>query len=127
MEKDFDSWNIVKKQVNQKKFSDFIHEREVWWCSLGINVGFEEDGKHQLFERPVLILKKFNKDVVLVIPLSTQVKNNPYHFPYLYQDREYVAMLSQIRVLSTKRLLRLSYRMDEVIVESIKTALKEML
>ena len=36
----------------------YFREKEVWWAALGKNVGFEVDGKHELFERPVLIVKK---------------------------------------------------------------------
>src|SRR3989344_2648789 len=115
MQKDFDGWNTIKKEVNESIFADYIHEREVWWCSLGINIGFEEDGKNASFERPVLILKKFSKEVVLIVPLSTKVKNHPYHFPHLHYGQEYSALLSQVRVISTKRLLRKIYEMDNSI------------
>lgn len=127
MEKDFDNWNEIKKEVNQKDFLGFVHEREVWWCSLGINIGFEQNGKHQLFERPVLILKKFNRHTALIIPLSSKVKNSPYNFPYVHGGREYNALLPQIRLISTKRLLRLSYQMDTVIFELIKREVKSMI
>lgn len=35
-----------------------FYEREIWWCSLGVNIGFEQDGTNDLFERPVLVIKK---------------------------------------------------------------------
>ena len=57
----------------------------MWWCALGINVGVETDGKHGNFERPVLVLMKFNKDAVLVVPLSSNAKRNPYYYPFLAQ------------------------------------------
>jgi mRNA interferase MazF len=56
MEKDFDRWNKKKKALNETDFTDYVHEREVWWCALGVNVGLEADGKHDNFERPVLVL-----------------------------------------------------------------------
>ena len=127
MQKDFDGWNTIKKEVNESIFADYIHEREVWWCSLGINIGFEEDGKNASFERPVLILKKFSKEVVLIVPLSTKVKNHPYHFPHLHDGQEYSALLSQVRVISTKRLLRKIYEMDNSIFTIIKQTAKDML
>ena len=39
-QKDFDNWNIEKQEINQKtNDKDFWFEtREIWWCSLGINV-----------------------------------------------------------------------------------------
>jgi hypothetical protein len=58
MEKDFDRWNKKKKTLHQTDFTDFVHEREVWWCALGANVGVEADGKHDNFERPVLVPSK---------------------------------------------------------------------
>lgn len=43
MKKDFDSWNTEKKKTNIKRldFNFFYHNREVWWCAVGINVGVE--------------------------------------------------------------------------------------
>ena len=127
MPKDFDGWNTIKKKVNKIEFLDFIHERELWWCSLGVNVGFEQDGKHDNFERPVLILKKFSNYIALVVPISTKVKNRPYHFPYMHDGQEYSALLPQLRLISTKRLLRKIYMMDSAIFMIIKQAVKDML
>lgn len=42
--KDFDSWNTRKKELNSIK-PHFYQEREIRWCSLGINIGFEETKK----------------------------------------------------------------------------------
>jgi hypothetical protein len=39
MRKDFDKWNNKKKEINNQDFFDlFFHEREIWWCSLGLNI-----------------------------------------------------------------------------------------
>ena len=54
--KDFDSWNKEKKGLENVGHDILsFHEREIWWCSIGINLGDEQDGKNELFERPVLI------------------------------------------------------------------------
>ncbi|MDK2948964.1 MAG: hypothetical protein PWQ56_129 [Patescibacteria group bacterium] len=45
MEKSFDEWNEDKKKLNKLNSKFFLHEREVWWCSLGVNIGYEADGK----------------------------------------------------------------------------------
>ncbi len=60
--KEFDLWNSKKKLFNGKPLSKhfYFHEREVWWCGIGINIGVEIDGKNSDFERPVLVVKKFN-------------------------------------------------------------------
>ena len=51
-----------------------MHEREIWWCSLGVNVGHEEDGKNEQFERPALILKKWSNKTVIILPMTTKTK-----------------------------------------------------
>jgi UDP-N-acetylbacillosamine transaminase len=104
--KNFDSWNIEKQKINKKELSKerFFHEGEIWWGSLGINIGSEQDGKNELFERPLLIIKKFHQGSVWAIPLTSESKNNKFH--YLLKDSESYAILSQLRLLSTKRMRR---------------------
>jgi len=127
IEKDFDGWNKIKKKTNEAEFKDFVHKREVWWCSLGINVGYEQDGKHDSFERPILVLRKFNKDVVLAVPLTTRIKQNPYNVVFTHDGQEYSALISQIRLISTKRLKRRMYRMDSTIFKNIRESVRAML
>ena len=57
MEKDFDRWNDLKKRVNDRSLQPLYHAREIWWASLGVNVGYEQDGTGASYERPVLILR----------------------------------------------------------------------
>ena len=64
MEKDFQKWHSEKEKLHARSNAPFFHEREIWWCSLGLNVGFEQDGKNDNFERPVLVLRRFNRDVL---------------------------------------------------------------
>jgi len=128
VQKDFDNWNIKKKKLQTSVFHAFVHRREVWWCSLGLNIGFEEDGKNELFERPVLILKKFNNDVVLVIPITSQVKQNKYHICFQHQNKNYSVVISQIRLIRTKRLQRYMYRIsDEATFKQIREAVGSMI
>ena len=46
MQKDFDKWNSLKKIFEKENRELFAHPREVWWCSLGVNLGAEIDGKN---------------------------------------------------------------------------------
>jgi hypothetical protein len=43
MQKDFDKWNTEKKIVDAKIVNTelFFYAREIWWCSVGLNVGVE--------------------------------------------------------------------------------------
>lgn len=63
MYKDFDKWNKRKKIIHEyvNETTHEFNQNEVWWCALGLNIGDEEDGKNELYERPVLIVRKFNK------------------------------------------------------------------
>ena len=80
MPKDFDGWNTNKKHLDKIDQPVFFREREIWWCSIGINVGHEQDGRGSDYRRPVLVLRKFNRWLFIGVPLSLQIKpNNPYY------------------------------------------------
>ena len=90
--KEFDRWNEKKKHANNKENDRnlFIHEREVWWCSLGVNIGVEIDGKNNDFERPVLLIKKFNGMMFWGIPLTSKTKENPYTVEVKHQKGDFI-------------------------------------
>ena len=97
MQKDFDKWNSLKRHLEIAGWSSQpFHERDVWWCSLGVNLGDEEDGKNNLFERPVLVLKKFNNRLAWVIPMTSKHKISPYYFLMENPTRTDSAILSAI-------------------------------
>lgn len=107
MQKDFDNWNSKKKDTNSISGEKVFYEREVWWCILGVNIGSEMDGKHELFLRPVVVVRKFNKDMALIIPTTTQDKENKYYWYVSGLDgKTYNACLSQVRNISSKRFFR---------------------
>lgn len=103
--KDFDAWNIRKKHVELSNAERLCREREIWWCALGVNIGFEQDGKNELFERPVLILKRYNKDLILILPITGTEKDNIYYVKIGGAMASSV-ILSQIRSIDSRRLLR---------------------
>lgn len=105
MIKRFIDWIIAKIIIDKTERRDFtINEYQVFWCSLGENIGDEENGKGDYFRRPVLVFKKFNNNIFWGIPLSTKIKDNKYYVKILLKDEEVSAMISQLRVLDTKRL-----------------------
>ncbi len=121
MRKDFDKWNTLKKKLHYtNRVSPKFREREIWWCSLGLNIGFEQDGKNNLYERPVLVLKKYSADLVLILPLSSKNKINKYYLPTIHNKLRTSILLSQARVLSTKRFLRRIRKMNTKEFENIK-------
>ena len=46
----FDEWNEVKKQLNVRDPTTYFKEGAVWYCSIGVNIGREIDGKHENYE-----------------------------------------------------------------------------
>lgn len=127
MEKSFDTWNEKKKVINNLPENTFFHQREIWWCSLGVNVGQEQDGKNVLFERPVLILKKFNKNIFWALPISSSIKNNIFNFHITYQNQERSILLSQLRLMSSKRLLRKIHTLSPEEFRNLVVQLKDLL
>src|SRR5436189_4708293 len=79
MEKDFDRWNELKKQVNSGELLPLYHAREIWWAHLGVNVGYEQDGTGPSYERPVLIIRGFSPHVCLIVPLTTSQKRDRFY------------------------------------------------
>jgi len=128
MHKDFDNWNSLKKHLHDEGINCFYHEREIWWCSLGVNIGFEEDGKGFQAERPVLIVKAFNRQLCWAVPLSTSSKSNPYYMPIGLIDNEPAsAMISQMRPIDTKRFINRIGFLDQVTFDSTRQAIKGLL
>lgn len=105
--KNFEEWIKNKKDIETKiRKLPIFHKSEIWWCSIGINIGDEEDGKNENFERPVLILRKFSKNLFIGIPLSTKIKDGEHYVNFKTEKLDYSVLLSQSRILSSKRLLR---------------------
>lgn len=129
MEKDFDSWNPKKQGIHYHKKRPHFHEREIWFCSLGANIGFEQDGVGSRFLRPVLVVRQFNNEIFWGIPLTRTHKEGPYYYSLnaLASGNSSFVILSQIRLIDAKRL---QYKIGDIsllqLVE-IKEALKALL
>ena len=104
MTKDFDQWNRLKKSTDARNSRAPFREGDIWWCSLGTNVGDEQDGKGHFFSRPVLVFKKFNRHIFLGMPLSTIIKDNRFYHQLHFKGIDQCVVLSQLRLLDAKRL-----------------------
>jgi mRNA interferase MazF len=125
MQKDFDSWNEKKKIINYEKVGPFFHQREVWWVNLGLNVGFEQDGKGGDCLRPVVIIKKFNNELCWGIPTTRKNKSGKYYFHFAYKQGEYTtAILSQLRLIDSKRL---NYKLGVMVEEDFLEMKKRLI
>lgn len=125
--KNFDSWNNLKKEIDKKDIKIFCNSREIWWCSIGLNIGSEEDGKNELFERPVLIIKVFNRDMLRIAPLTSKVKDDKNHIQIKYNERVGSVIFSQIKTISSKRLSRKLCRLDKKQFKNVILEIKSSL
>lgn len=121
MEKDFDQWNTVKKKLDSRERGRTFNEREVWWCSVGLNIGFEVFGKNQFYNRPVLVLRKFSKFTFLGIPLTSKIDKRPFRFSINLNGKSSNVILDQARCFDSRRLLNL----EGVLTDKQFIAIKE--
>ena len=101
--KNFDGWNKLKKKIHVRNKEIYFYEREIWWLEIGVNVGYEQDG-HK-YSRPVIVVRKFNKNLFYGIPLTSKKKEGKYYFPLELNGKSNQAVLSQMRAFSSKRLM----------------------
>jgi len=130
MKKDFKKWHKIKTDINNVEKRVFFHERDIWFCYVGANVGFEQDGSKEEYLRPVLIVRKFNNEIFWGIPLTKSEKRKDSRYYYMFSFVEGItslAILSQIKLIDAKRLARQVGIMKENDFEKIKKKLKEFL
>ncbi|OHB05419.1 MAG: hypothetical protein A3A26_00895 [Candidatus Zambryskibacteria bacterium RIFCSPLOWO2_01_FULL_47_14] len=102
--KDYTIWHKAKKIIEQKESRVYFQIRDVFFCSIGENVGFEQDGRGEEFLRPVIVIKKFNNEVFWGVPLTQIEKKGKYYFTFDLNKGKSVAILSQVRLFDAKRM-----------------------
>lgn len=107
----FDKWNEVKKELEQKTGTS-VANGEVYWLSVGQNLGSETYGKGADFKRPVLVLNKvYIKNYInafIGVPLSSKASQKSGCLYHKFTDKQgikQVALLAQIRLFDTKRVI----------------------
>ncbi len=128
MKKDYKTWTPEKEKLNNNEsVRPGFHEREIWYCHLGENVGFEQDGKGDQFLRPIIVLRKFNNEIFWAIPLTSTIKKSEHYFIVTFNDTKSSAILSQIRLIDAKRL---SHKIGDITkeeFEELKKKLKDLI
>ena len=136
MDKLFDLWNTVKKQIHfGEDRKVFMKPREIWFTTMGENIGFEENGKKR-FLRPVLVLKKVG-NLFFTVALTSQGKDSHRFYHKFdtavfnednqqHKDRSYV-ILSQVKVMDKKRFTQHIGNISEKEFELVKEKLKALL
>ncbi len=102
--KNFVKWHKIKRKIEEKENRIHFQVRDVFFCSIGENVGFEQDGRGEEFLRPVVAIKKFNNEVFLGIPLTRADKKGKYYFVFDLNKEKSTAIISQVRLFDAKRI-----------------------
>jgi len=126
--KQFNKWNKIKKKIDIKTTKIVVpKEREVYWASVGENIGNEQNGKGDIFSRPVLIIKRFSKSMFFGVPLSTQTKKGTFFYNFTFLNNPSNALIVQGRLFDSKRLENRIGMISKDDFEDIKKNLKELL
>ena len=126
--KDYSKWHKSKTYLHNSKLRPNFHEREVWFCALGNNVGYEQDGAGPGYLRPVVIIRKFNNQIGLVIPLTKSIKHGIHYFSLQFKaGSTSTAILSQVRLLDAKRLHYKAGNISQKCLGLLKQKLKQLI
>ena len=127
MDKNFDKWNKLKKEIEKQEINQFFKEWEIWWVTVWLNLKQESCWKWDNFRRPVLIIKKLSSKIFIWIPLSSKIKSWTWFAKYKQNWIESTALLYQIKMFDNIRFQRRIWVMDDNDFMQIKKKLKNLL
>jgi len=125
----FEDWNVKKQEIH---FSDrtkriYFKEGQIWWCSVGQNVGSESLGKGEYFMRPILIVKKLSSDLCVTLPLTSKNKTGTWFEEITFNGDKICVLLYQIRTFNKKRFQRKMGELDQNDFTRVKEKLEALL
>jgi len=124
----FDNWNGLKQKIQKNRQILKFRERDIFFISIGQNIGYETYGKGDFFLRPILVLKKLTKETFVGIPLTSKTKSGSFYFSFSYKkDIVSTAVLSQIRIFDIKRAKYFSGQIKIRDYKNLKTELNKIL
>ncbi len=125
--KRFLEWIGLKERLHGKTPNvPYVKEGEIWWVSLGENVGSEINGKSALFSRPVIIFKKLSHSFYFGIPTTTQIRKGNWYVPLRQNEVQMIACLHQARAIDHRRLSSKLGHLDESDIARIKMGFKKL-
>jgi len=127
MSKKFNEWSQLKVTLHNRKKEQYFKVRDIFWASIGVNIGYEQDGKGEIFSRPILVVKKYSKNIFFGVPLSTQIKQGSFFFTFNLNDKESNALLVQGRIYDIKRLENKIGKISQDDFKQLKLKLRELL
>jgi len=128
MESKFNNWNTLKQDINEKDIKINIKEKNIYFISIGQNIGTESYGKGEQFLRPVIVYKKLGHNYFLGIPLTSKIKDGSYYFTFnIKNGKKNTAMLNQIKTFDAKRVVSYAGKLSNNIYKNLTLKLDEFL
>ena len=128
MNKNFNNWNTVKKETQQITKKVYFKDRDIFWTKIGENIGFEQNGKGEEFQRPVLVVKRYTNDMFLGIPLSTTLREGSFYFQFSFlEDKQSTALLVQHKLYSNKRLIKKIGMINKIDFKNLQAKLHNLI
>jgi len=115
-------WCEIKILLSERPSSVLFKEGEIWWCRVGMNVGSEIYGKGENFIRPILIFKKFDENMFLGISMTSKQKVGTWYVLISYDNKEGRVILSQIKSMDKKRLVKRIGTLDADVFRKVQDA-----
>lgn len=110
----FLQWIKLKRRLHEASHKPpYVSERDIWWVSLGQNVGSEINGKSDKFSRLALIYKKLAHGFYFVIPTTTQKREGTWYVHFEYEEKDMYACLHQARAIDHRRLFSKLGQIDD--------------
>lgn len=112
--KEFLKWIGLKEKIHfHKGKPPHVNEGDLWWISIGENVGTEINGKSNLFSRPVIIFKKLSREMYFVVPTTSKHREGSWYVTISHKNVVSVACLHQARSIDFRRLSSKIGSLDE--------------
>lgn len=105
MIKRFLEWIEMKEKLHNKKYNPpMVSEGDIWWASVGDNIGNEMNGKGKKFIRPVYIYHKLSHESFVIIPMTTGIKEGSWYVNISHNENISALCVHQIRNIDYRRL-----------------------
>ncbi len=122
-----EKWSQKQQLLDLNKRDLLFKEREIWWCSVGMNIGEEVYGKGPDFKRPVLILKKLSNNSCIVLPITTKRHSGNWYYKFTSHDMTRWVMIHQIRSISANRFAKRQGELREDDFSKLKKSVASLL
>lgn len=119
--KAFLEWIGLKEKLNDANHKPpLVSEGDIWWASVGKNIGSEIHGKSDKFSRPVIIYKKLTCSFYFVIPTTTKKRSGTWFASFRHKEEDGIACLHEARSIDHRRLFSKIGTLDDADFSHIK-------